>query len=106
MKTNCESDGLSAALVLTFVGLSALSRSEAASWMQDSSSSRCREKLTWHSTRLLRNLNNTLHVAETLQVALHYAVAKESGQHIEQLTHELNFHHISSSSPSLINDSI
>ena len=40
----------------TFVGLSVLSRSEAASWIQDSSSRRCSEKLTWQITRLLKNL--------------------------------------------------
>ena len=40
----------------TFVGLSVLSRSEAASWIQDSSRSRCSEKLTWQITRLLKNL--------------------------------------------------
>ena len=40
----------------TFVGLSVLSRSEAASWIQDSSRRRCSEKLTWHITRLLKNL--------------------------------------------------
>ena len=42
--------------VVTLVGLSVLSSSEAASWMQDSSKSLCREKQTWQITRLLRNL--------------------------------------------------